>query len=60
MRPSPDPDHVFELQMNLESISKIGFWFKIPSAEFKTGGILLYVEDFKGGINKEIYPPLAG
>jgi hypothetical protein len=25
-------------------------------AEFKTGGILLYVEDFKGGTNKDIGP----
>jgi hypothetical protein len=25
-------------------------------AEFKTGGILLYVEDFKSGINKEVGP----
>jgi hypothetical protein len=25
-------------------------------AEFKTGGILLYVEDFKRGTNKEVGP----
>jgi hypothetical protein len=25
-------------------------------AEFKTGGILLYVEDFKRGANKDIGP----
>jgi hypothetical protein len=64
------------LQSNfIESISKIGFWFKIPSslelpsslklrrtsrrdtrggAEFKTGGILWYVEDFKLGTNKRL------
>ena len=34
--------------IDLEPISKIGFWFKIApkgGAEFQTGGILLYVED---------------
>jgi hypothetical protein len=41
----------------LEPVSKIGFWFKIAAGpSFKTGGILLYVEDFKRGTNKDIGP----
>ena len=42
---------------NIETLSKIGFWFKIKAQPlFQPAGILWYFEELKQGFNAELGP----